>query len=92
VAAVQKTLRKTNDLTCRRCQARPETLGHVLNACAPNTGLMRERHNTILQRLARAIPREENDVYLEKLFSPEGLRPDVVVINKVTKDSTIVDV
>ena len=37
------------DTTCPKCRQQPQTLGHVLNACTPNAGLMRERHNAILQ-------------------------------------------
>ena len=43
-------------------------------------GLMRERHNIILQRLAKAIPELEGDWYLEQKVkhTPRDLRPDLV--------------
>ena len=44
------------DGTCPKCHKAEETLGHVLNACTPNAGLMRDRHNNVLKRLVKAIP------------------------------------
>ncbi len=44
------------DTTCPKCWYEPETLGQVLNACTPSMGLVRERHNLVLQRLVRAVP------------------------------------
>ena len=72
------------DVTCPRCKAQPEILAHVLNACTPNTGMMRERHNLILHRLAKAIPRQIGDCFLEQKIpgSPGDLRPDIYIINK----------
>ena len=54
---------------------------HALNACTPNAGLMRERHNTILQRLAKAIPESAGDQCLEQKVknTPGDLRPDLVL-------------
>ena len=79
------------DVTCPRCR---RTLAHILNACTPNTGLMRERHNTVLSRLVRAIPKEVGNVFVEQKIpeSPGDLRPDVVVLNQSQNTATIVDV
>ena len=69
------------DTTCPKCKQEAQTLGHVLNACTPSAGLMRERHNTILQRLVKAIPESEGDRYLEQKVknAPGDLRPDLVL-------------
>ena len=80
--SVIKRARKPHlDTTCPKCKSQPQTLGHVLNACTPNTGLMRERHNAILQRLSRAIPASEGDKYLEQKVrnAPYDLKPDLIV-------------
>ena len=82
------------DTTCPKCHQAPETLGHVLNACTPNTGLMRERHNAILKRLVKAVPREAGEKYVEQNIrdAPGDLRPDLVILSQEKKVATIVDV
>ena len=82
------------DTTCPKCHQAPETLGHVLNACTPNTGLMRERHNAILKRLVKAVPREAGEKYVEQNIrdAPGDLRPDLVILNQEKMVATIVDV
>ncbi len=92
VKTVVRRAGKALDTTCPRCRAQPESLGHVLNACTPNAGLMRERHNTILQRLVKAANKEDKDLFVEQSFSPDALRPDIVLHNRLTKDAFIVDV
>jgi hypothetical protein len=92
---VVKRVGKPNiDVTCPKCRRSPETLAHILNACTPNAGLMRERHNTVLSRLVRAIPNEVGNVFIEQKIpeSPGDLRPDVVVLNQSQNTATIVDV
>lgn len=72
------------DTRCRKCLQQPETLAHVLNACQPSAGLMRERHNSILDRIHRAIPKSTVKTILvdQKIpHSPGQLRPDLVVIS-----------
>ena len=66
---------------------------HVLNACTPNTGLMRERHNKILKRLSNAINEDTGDKYVEQTVrgAPGDLRPDLVVYHNDNR-VTIVDV
>ena len=41
---------------CWVCGRFPETLAHVLNHCHPSLGLVRDRHNAILERIIRAVP------------------------------------
>ena len=79
--------------TCPKCKSQPQTLGHVLNACTPNTGLLRKRHNAVLQRLSKAISVSEGDKYLEQKVknAPGDLRPDMVLWHSDGK-VTIVDV
>ncbi len=65
-SVVRRAGKPSLDTTCPKCKKSPETLGHVLNACTPNMGLMRERHNLILQRLVKAIPTSLGDKYIEQ--------------------------
>ena len=78
---VKRAGRPLIDTTCPKCKSHPQTLGHVLNACTPNAGLMRERHNAILKRLSKAIPDAEGDKFLEQKVKnvPGDLRPDIVL-------------
>ena len=92
VGTVAKRMRHIMDATCKRCHCQPESLGHVLNACTPNCGLMRERHNAILQRLVRAINKEGKHLYVEQSISPDNLHPDVLLHNPTTKEAVIADV
>lgn len=65
----------------------------MLNTCTPNAGLMRARHNAILQRLAKAVPESEGDRYLEQKVkdTPGDLRPDLVLWHRDGR-VTIIDV
>ena len=86
--------RAVQDDTCPRCHQAPETLAHILNACTPNAGLMRDRHNAVLTRLTRAVPDSAGDKYVEQKVkdSPWDLRPDLVVLNDSQSTAVIVDV
>ena len=79
---------------CPKCHSAEETLGHVLNACTPNAGLMRDRHNSVLKRLVKAIPPEVGDKFVEQRVQEctEDLRPDIVIKNSSTSTAYIVDV
>ena len=90
---VKRAGRPDLNTTCPKCHQQPETLGHVLNACTPNTGLMRERHNKILKRLSNAINEDTGDKYVEQTVrgAPGDLRPDLVVYHNDNR-VTIVDV
>eukprot|EP00731_Ephydatia_muelleri_P013788 Em0007g1098a len=54
------------DTRCRLCHQAEETLSHVTNHCLHNMGLIRERHNAILERLIRAIPPSLGDKFKEQ--------------------------
>ena len=92
VGTVAKRMKRVTDATCKRCHAQPESLGHVLNACTPNCGLMRERHNAILQRLVKAIHKEGKNLYVEQAISPDSLRPDILLHNPTTGEAVVADV
>jgi hypothetical protein len=84
---------QSQDVSCRVCSQEPETLGHVLNACSPNVGLYRQRHNQIVERIRKAVASRPNTTTLIDQKIPGSsvpLRPDVTLIedNKIT----IVDV
>ncbi len=51
---------------------------------------MRKRHNKILERVTRAIDKEGKDVFIEQSFSPDNLRPDIVI--QTTRETVVVDV
>ena len=92
VKTVVKRAGKNINTTCPKCKSQPESLGHVLNACTPNTGLMRERHNAVLRRLVKAVRKEGKDVFVEQSISPDNLRPDLVVRDQETRQTVVVDV
>ena len=82
------------DVACPKCHQAPETLGHILSACTPNAGLMRMRHNAVLQRHVKAVPGVAGNKFVEQRVkdSPGDLRPDLVTLNQEKKLATIVDV
>ncbi len=87
--------RTNHDVKCRKCRSQPETLAHILNACTPNVGLMQERHNSILQRLFKALPRSPDAVNVlvnQKIpGSPGQLRPDLVILDNRDNSISIID-
>ena len=76
------------------CNGEQETIAHVLNHCPRGEGLIRHRHNAILHQLAKAIPPSRGTQYLEQMIpgDPQGLKPDVVVLNETTKEAWVIDV
>eukprot|EP00731_Ephydatia_muelleri_P034302 Em0054g25a len=65
------------DTRCRQCHLVPETLSHLVNHCLPNMGMIRDRHNAVLERLIRAIPPSMGDKFKEQPL------PDTVGANTV---------
>ena len=62
VRSVQRRIGVAQYGQCTRCTTnQPETMAHVLNY-----GLMRERHNRILHRLARAVPDSLGTKFLDQ--------------------------
>ncbi|XP_037067956.1 uncharacterized protein LOC119089394 [Pollicipes pollicipes] len=74
--------RGAGDRRCRRCGYAKETLPHVLNHCRPHSAALQRRHNAILARLERAVPRfAGTDVRVNRRVpgTESALRPDLVV-------------
>ena len=80
--------------SCPGCNGEQKTLAHVLNHCPRGDGLIRHRHNAILHHLAKAIPQSRGTQYLEQMVpgDPQGLKPDVVILNESTKEAWVIDV
>ena len=79
---------------CRLCGRVPETLAHVLNHCHDNLGLVRTRHNSILERIVRAIPDDFGTKMKEQpLPGTSGdNRPDLTIISPDEMSVIIVEV
>ena len=95
VRTVQARCRQQVPTTqCRICGRVPETLAHVLNHCHHNLGLVRERHNTILERIVRAVPQSQGTKLKEQpLPGTSGdNRPDLTIISPDDSKVTIVEV
>ena len=80
------------DTTCPKCHTQPVSLGRVPSACTPNVGLIHDRHNTILQRVVRAIDKEGKDLFVEQTISPDSLHPDIVLRKTATRETVVVDI
>ena len=95
VRTVQARCRKTIPSTlCRVCGRFQETLAHVLNHCHPSMGLIRDRHNAILDRIIRAVPDSLGAKYKEQPLpgTSGNNRPDLTVIAPDDSYAIIVDV
>ena len=76
--------KSTQDTRCPKCTSASDTLAHRLNSCPSAVGLMRERHNTILERTRRAINVPEGGTLLIDQKVPRSgnqLRPDIQLSN-----------
>ena len=72
--------KNTQDTRCPKCTGASDTLAHRLNSCPSAVGLMRERHNSILERTRRAINVPEGGTLLIDQKVPRSsnqLRPDI---------------
>ena len=95
VGSVKERMRKCHPGSgrCSSCGIPKETLPHTLNHCPPNMPLIRERHNSILDRLTKAVP----DIFLkfkEQVIpgDTDQLKPDLVLVNSETRKGFIIDV
>ncbi|KAL5510064.1 hypothetical protein EMCRGX_G005537 [Ephydatia muelleri] len=82
------------DTRCRQCHLVPETLSHLVNHCLPNMGMIRARHNAVLERLIRAIPPSMGDKFKEQPL-PDTVganRPDLTIISPDGRSVILVDV
>ena len=82
------------DTRCRICHQHPETLAHLLNHCHQNLGLVRERHNAVLERLIRAIPPSVGSKFKEQSVpnTSGANRPDLTIILPNGHSVILVDV
>ena len=80
---------------CSSCGNPQETLPHVLNHCPPLMPAVRARHNTLLDRLIKALP-EDFVIYEFREQSVLGdeslLKPDLVLVNPGTRKGFVIDV
>ena len=86
-AVTSRIGRNIHNINCRCCHSSKETLGHVLSSCPTTVGLMRECHNTVLNRLAKFIPKVFTDTLLleQKIpNSPGQLCPDLCLLRNDT--------
>ena len=86
--------RPITNTSCRLCHAHPETLSHVLNHCTRNLGMVRDRHNTILDRLVRATPESLGSKFREQPLpgTTGNNRPDLTIISPDNTSVILVDV
>jgi len=80
---------------CVSCGSDTETLPHILNHCPPRMEAIRSRHNTILERLKNAVPKNAGVVPIldQKLPDcPLDLRVDLQLVDHDNKQATLVDV
>ena len=80
--------------SCRRCGQHPETLAHVLNHCHYHLGMIRTRHNMILERLIKAIPPSLGHKFKEQP-APRIVgdnRPDLTIISEDGASCMMVEV
>ena len=82
------------DTRCRICHQHPETLAHLLNHCHQNLGLVRERHNAVLERLIRAIPPSVGSKFKEQSVpnTSGANRPDLTIISPNGHSVILVDI
>ena len=82
------------DRRCRRCGHNLETLPHVLNHCRMHSTAWKRRHNNIVDRLLRASRVTGTTIYQDQRvpLASSSLRPDITIIDEVSKTVVIVDV
>ena len=86
--------KRITDTCCRQCHLVPETLSHLTNHCLPNMGMIRDRHNAVLERLIRAIPPSMGNKFKEQPL-PETTganRTDLTIISTDGNSAILVDV
>ncbi|CAM1299312.1 Uncharacterised protein r2_g920 [Pycnogonum litorale] len=80
---------------CRRCGGVDETLPHVTNHCPALMVPIRRRHDAIVDRLRRALPRNRQGEAILDQHHPEDpesrRRPDIIIIIVDGNKTTVVD-
>ncbi|KAL5509854.1 hypothetical protein EMCRGX_G005293 [Ephydatia muelleri] len=79
---------------CRICGRAEETLAHILNHCHYNLGMVRDRHNSILERIVRAVPDYMGTKMKEQAIpgTMGNNRPDLTITSPDGSTITIVEV
>lgn len=74
---------KKINVSCRRCNAQPETLGHVLGLCQHTKGLRIKRHDEVKLLIAEKL-QHSNEVYIEPSIKVNGnlYKPDLIIKNE----------
>jgi Reverse transcriptase (RNA-dependent DNA polymerase) len=70
------------DINCRKCRLKPETLAHILGECTHTKGARIKRHDEIKHLVANEAQRKGATVTVEPgLTLPDGtrLKPDLVI-------------
>ncbi|KAL5509882.1 hypothetical protein EMCRGX_G005322, partial [Ephydatia muelleri] len=82
------------NLLPRTCGRVPETLAHVLNHCHFNFGMARARHNSIRERIVRAVPEFLGTKMKEQQIpgTTGDNRPDLTIISPCGTKVTLVEV
>ena len=75
--------------TCRRCQAAPETLNHVINGCTTHRKSVIQRHNDIRDQIEKSLPKRVT-VLKEQRFG--NTQPDLIVQCPEKQKTFILDV
>jgi hypothetical protein len=70
-------------VNCRRCNDKPESLGHVLGECVAGKGMRIQRHDRMAAQIAKKCEEKGYKVTREQLFSVQDsrLKPDLVVMD-----------
>lgn len=82
---------KKINVSCRRCNAQPETLGHILGLCQFTKGLRIKRHDEIKNFIADKL-QHTNEVFVEPTINTGGnkFKPDLIIKNE--KRLLVVDI
>ena len=79
---------------CRHCGRDQETLAHILNRCHQNLGMVRDRHNSVLERIVRAVPEHLGTKQKEQAIpgTSGANRPDLTIISPDKSTIILVEV
>ena len=95
VRTVQARSRRPVTTTqCRTCGRAEETLAHIINHCHYNLGMVRDRHNAILERIVRAVPDYVGTKMKEQAIpgTTGNNRPDLTITSPDASTVFIVEV
>jgi hypothetical protein len=70
---------QASNKSCRRCGCPLETTTHFLNACPTGMAAMIERHDGVLDCLAKSIMKTGHTARINRSWEEVRLRPDLVI-------------